>query len=663
MNNQAYEGGQEKENLIPSEKPITSKFDLISTIIGVFVCVYYMFFVSGLLNRMKIYPHIVSHQALIFGLITVSVFMLFPAKKGGPKRTLPWYDFVFIALTLLVSLYLFFFYNQILDHWQIQSFTWFEVLFGLISLIVVLESGRRTIGWPMVLVALFFLFHALFCNYFPGFLRGRGYSLERISTLLYMTEEGLWGPPMNAVVTIVMAFIILGQFFFDTGAGAFFTDTASSVIGHVRGGAAKVSVFSSAAFGTVSGSTSANIVVDGVFTIPMMKKSGFPAHFAGAVEAVTSNGGQIMPPVMGAVAFIMAQILAIPYKDVCIAAALPACLYFFGLFMMIDFEAARLNIRGLPRDQLPRLTKVVKEGWFYLVPLAILLFLLMVLFYAPEVAGLYALLSLYVVCLFKKESRMGLGRVIRTFDAATRSLAQVIPAVAMAGIIIGCLSLTGVAFRLSAILITLSGGSVMILLLLCAMTSFILGMGMTSIPCYLILVMLVAPALQEAGVPLLASHLFMFWFGLVSFLTPPVAIGAYVAASIAKSDPFKTGWAATRLGFPTFILPFIFVYNPALLLMGPWPSVIQAVISSMIGMTALASSLSGYGLKKMGWWERCFAFVGGILLIIPGWKTDLMGVILILPVFVHQYRKVYGVRLEAFGMKAGSNCNHEKKDV
>jgi len=618
--------------------------DLISVGIGVIVCVYYLLFISGLLNRMRIFPHIVSHQALILGLVSCNIFMFIPAKKGQARDTLPWYDIICIALILLVTLYPAFFYDTILDHWQIQDFTWYEKIFGLLAIVLVLETGRRTVGWAMVGVTLFFIFHALYSSYFPGFLRGPGQSLDRLTSYMYMTQAGLWGPAMNAVATIVIIYIILGKFFEETGAGAFFTDVAFSLIGRYRGGAAKVSVIASGAMGSVMGATTANVVTTGTLTIPMMKKSGYPPHFAAGVEAVASNGGQIMPPIMGAVPFIMAQILGMPYLDICVAAALPAILYFVSLLTMVDLEAAKLGIKGLARGQLPSLVGVLKDGWFYyLVPLAILLFSLTILLVHAEMAGLYGLLSLYVLCLFKKGKRMGPMKVIKAFESVSKTLAQVIPAVAMAGIIIGCVSLTGVAYKLSAVLVSISGGSILLLLVLCAVSSFFLGMGMTSIPCYLVLVILVAPTLADAGVPLIAAHLFMFWFGLVSFITPPVAIAAYIASAIAESDPFKTGWTATRLGLATFILPFMFVYNPALLLRGDLAHVALAVFTSLIGIMMLASGLSGYGFVEMRWWERGICFVGAICLIFAGWGTDLLGGAFLLAVLATQYSRVRGV--------------------
>ena len=644
------ENSQElKENILKAAIPkreYKGVSNMLITFLGVGISIYYLLFLSGILTRLGIHILSVPHEALIFGVINTLVLFRYPAGKRAKMDRLPWYDIVLILMNLFACGYVFFFYETIiLTHWQLAEFSIVDLSAGFLLILIILETTRRTIGWGMVCVVLFLLFHTLFCNYFPGFLHGRGNSLADVIAFQYMTSEGLWGVALNIVCLIVIIFIIFGRFLTATGAGEFFTNLAFSLFGHVRGGPAKVAVVASGFMGMLTGSTAANIASTGIITIPMMKRIGYQPHFAAAVETVASNGGQLMPPVMGAVAFIMAEILGISYIEICYAALFPALFCFFAVFMMVDFQAVKRGIKGLPREELPAFGQVLKEGWHYFIPLVMLLYLLVVAGYPPETSALYALLVLFLLSLMKKKTRMGPKQIIDALRNGAEGLMSIMPAVAAAGIIIGCVSLTGVAYTLSGVLVQISGGNVFILLVLAAISSFILGMGMTSIPCYLIVVIMVAPALEEMGIPIIAAHLFVFYYGLLSFVTPPVAIGAYIGASIAGSDPWKTGWAAARLAIVKYIVPFAFVYNPALLLKGTLGEIILAVITCTIGVVALSAGMVGYALKETGWTGRISFIVGGsILFIFTSWVGILIGIAFIIAPLPWQIAEMKGLR-------------------
>lgn len=388
-------------------------------------------------------------------------------------------------------------------------------------------------------------------------------------------------------------------------------------------------------FGMVSGSTTASVMTTGVFTIPMMKKVGYSSNFAGAVEAVSSNGAQIMPPVMGAVIFIICEILSIPYREVVLAAIIPALYYHFMLFITLDFNAGRRGLRGLSRPELPRFWETLKGGILYLVPVVALVVFLVGLRYSPEGSSLYSIATLLIIGLFLKGYRMGPGKILHALEGGARGMVLVTSACATAGIIIGCISLTGLGIKLSTILLVASQGKLFLLLLFSAIACYILGMGMSSIPVYLTVAITVGPALIKFGLPPLAAHLYVFWWALTSFITPPVAIAAYAAAGISGGDPFRTGFEAMRLGAGLYILPFMFIYQPGLLLMGTPGEIVLACITCLVGVVVMAGCLNGYLLTMVRLWERFLLGLGAILLIFPGWAS-MIGLVVIFPVAVTQ---------------------------
>ncbi|MDP2644567.1 MAG: TRAP transporter fused permease subunit, partial [Desulfobacterales bacterium] len=467
----------------------------------------------------------------------------------------------------------------------------------------------------------------------------RAPSLARLTGDIYLSLDGIFGYPIWVAGTVVITFILFSQLLMESGAGQFFLNLALSLVGGMRGGPAKVAVVASSFFATLSGSPTANVAATGSITIPLMKSTGYPPHFAAAVEAVASKGGQLTPPIMGAVIFLMVEATGFSYLEVAIAATLPALLYYLSIFLQVDFRAARTGLKGLAASELPSLKETLKGGWPYLIPLAALVYFIFLRNDEPEQAALYSMAVLWIVCLFRKDSRLTPARIVRAFKSgATTTLYAAVPC-ALSGVILASLATTGLGIRFSGQIINLAGGNLAVLVGLAAFASFVLGMGMTSIAIYIILSVLIAPGLVKMGVHVLAAHLFIIFWGNISFITPPVAIAAFAAAGIAGADPMKTGWQAARLGIVSFLIPFMFVWNPKLILIGSWGDIVMTSISALIGVTILAGAVEGYlPGGSLGWLSRIFMMGSAILLLAPGWRTDLTGLILVLPVLFRHMR-------------------------
>ncbi len=571
-----------------------------------------------------------AHRALVYAFALILVFLLVPAGKKAPLDRLPWYDALLAAAGAISSLYIFFNWEQVTLFYGQP--TLLILVLGGITLLTTLEAARRTVGSAVAILGAIFIFYVLFGNYFPGFLFTRGYSYMRMIGHFYTSDGALFGLALEIFSVVVATYVIFGQFIQVSGAGDFFLKLGISLVGGYRGGPAKVCVFASSLFGTVSGSAVANVVVDGPITINMMKRLGYRAAFAGGVEAAASNGGQIMPPVMGAAAFLMAEILGIPYWSVAVAAFLPALLYYVALYFMLDFEAAKTGLSGLDKEEIPPFFETLREGWFFLIPIVVLLFFIGYLGYNVAKSGLYATVSLVAVCYLRKETRLSLSKIKSGLEQGALAFADLGPAAGVIGIIMSAVSLTGLGMTLSSGLIEASGGHLWLLLVLTAIASIVMGMGASTLLVYIVLAMFVAPAVIKMGVEPLAAHLFIFYFGCMSLVTPPVALAAYAAAVIAKADYWKTGWEASRLGIVGYIAPFIFVYQPALLLHGSTGEVLLAATTAVIGTIALAGAMSGYFFGSVFWWQRILLGVGSVTLIYPGWKTDLIGLALVLVV-------------------------------
>jgi len=585
---------------------------------------------------------IVSYCSFLLGLTLTLVFLYHPAKKQvAGKGIICWYDIICIILALGSTLYIVLFPQLREDALLMGTTTNVAVMACFVLVLLILEVTRRMVNLSMAIIAALFVIHLLFGPHLPGILSTFPFSLERIVTLFYYSTNGIFGLPVTVAFTIIVAFILLGTIIEKSGAGKFITDAAFSLTGKWVGGPAKAAVLGSSAMGTMTGATVANIVTMGTITIPLMKKNGFSADRAAAIECCAGNGGQIMPPVMGIVAFLIAEILGVPYVSVCLAAVFPALLYYVALYVQIHSYSLKLGLKGLPSHELPSLRAVFKEGWFYLVPVIVLIYALGYLHLPVQHCGLLASVTAFIVAIVdfqrRKETRKSLQGLIswtgEVLVGTAKSLLVPAIACAAAGVIIGSIDTSGFGFRLSNMLVKLAGGNLFFLLILTAFASYILGMGMTSVPCYLVLVILVAPAMVKSGVLPIAAHLFVFYWGLMSFITPPVAVGAYVAAGIAKGDPMRTGFIAMRLAFVSYIVPFVFVYNPSLLLNGQWGEIIWTIVTTTIGVTAIAFAFEGYLKKRLSWLERFLLMIGGFIVFLPTtsihWTVDIIGVAII----------------------------------
>ena len=608
----------------------------VVTALSVTIALLGLIYVSGILKLFGLYLGLVQYVSLFLMLSLVLSYLIFPAKRGRKRESIPWYDFILITFSLLGAGYPFAFIDRWSELLYTGKTTTLEVFLCFMLIIAVMEAARRMIGWAMPIIATFFVIHLLLGEHFPSLLMTPSFSFQRIASLFYLSPDGIFGIALRVSCTVVVMFMIFAAFLRNSDAGKYIIDGAFALTGRWTGGPAKAAVLASSALGTVTGDTAANVATTGCLTIPLMKRSGYTPEFSGAVESVSSNGGQIMPPVMGMVAFIMADLLGLSYWEVCVAAFLPGLLYYLSVFLQVHFEAVKLGTKGLKKEELPDLLDTLRNGLPYLFPIAVLVYYLAVSRVPAEYACLFAIGSLLVIIIFKgqlkRESRRTFKELltwgIRCLEEGITALLLPTAACAIAGIIIGSIGASGMGSRISNILLEVAGQNVFLLLLLTAISSFFLGMGMTSIPCYLMLAVVVGPSLSTLGVRPIAAHLFFFYWGIVSFITPPVAVAAYIASGIAQSDPLKTAIQATKLGIVTFIVPFMFVYNPALLLIGPSLEVILAAGTAMIGVFFLSTAVEGFLLTKLRWFERLLFLVSSVILIWPGWITDFIGILL-----------------------------------
>ncbi|MEA4882296.1 MAG: TRAP transporter permease [Clostridia bacterium] len=575
----------------------------------------------------------------LFGALLLT-FLLYGAngKQHRGSTAVSRWNLLIAAVTAVLGVYFIAQLNpDLVLNRGIWGITRLEQWTGLLLMVLVLEATRRTVGWPLVIVALVALAYALLGPYLPEVIAHKGYDVWRLVETLSWTTEGILGTPMAASATFVAVFILFGSFLETLGGAKFFLDLSSAVAGHRKGGPAQVAVISSAAMGTISGSAVANVVTTGTFTIPLMKSLGYQPAFAGAVEAVASTGGQIMPPVMGAAAFVMAEMIEVQYWKICIAALLPAVLYYISASVQVYLRADRLGLKGLPKEELPKVGPTLKQGWYLLVPLVCLVIMLVALQWSPMKAGIWTVaVTVAVSCLnyYLRERRFPWKELVEALEVGGKTLVPVATACGAAGIVIGVVSLTGIGVRFSQVVIDLARGSLPMTLLYTMLACIVLGMGLPTTAAYIITAVLGAPALISLGVQPLAAHLFVFYFACLSFITPPVAMAAYAAAGIADANPMQTGWSAWKLGMAGFIVPFMFVYNQALLLEGQWYELLLATATSILGVFALAIAIEGWLRRQLPWWQRIISFAAAILLIVPGWATDLGGLALLALVYL-----------------------------
>ena len=512
-----------------------------------------------------------------------------------------------------------------------------DILFAILLIIAIFEACRRKMGNPLVIITLVFVAYAFLGKYIPGFLNQPGMTLKKFTSLVYLTTDGIFGSPLYASASYVVLFVLLGAIMSVSGIGDYMTNLATSLFGHMRGGPAKVAVVASGFFGSISGSPTANVIGTGTFTIPMMKKNGFEPEFAAAVEATASTGGAIMPPIMGSTAFIMAEMLGIPYTTVAKAALIPAILYFLAVLFGVDIYAAKHGLKGIPRSQLPKVRSMLKQIYM-LAPLIFLIFCMAVFNMTIVRSGLLTIIVTLVLVEINPKTRMTKEQWLQIPVQTVKSAVSVGIACAMAGIISGVIMGSGLGYRISSILTSVAGTSMLLLLVLTMVVSLIMGMGVPTTAAYLVLASLVAPTMIQLGIPPLAAHMFIFYFGCISSITPPVALAAYAGAGLAGCDPNKTGYKAFRLAFCSFLMPYLFVYNPVLLMEGGVLDILWSLVTALIGAYLLASGFEGFFFRwSLKWFERPLMILGAVMLIVPGMVTDLVGIAIIVVEFVTEF--------------------------
>lgn len=569
---------------------------------------------------------------LTFGFLLI--FLLYPTRQSWSKTKMNPIDVLFALAGACSAMYIVYNYNELVLRAGMNTETDFIV--ALIGTVLVFEAARRVVGWPMIIVALVFLLYAFFGPYVPGIMAHRGVGLEEMFDHLFFTTEGIFGTPMGVSSTFIYLFILFGAYLEATGLGKFFIDLANAIAGWAAGGPAKVAVLSSGLMGTVSGSSVGNVAGTGSFTIPMMKKLGYRPAFAGAVEAAASTGGQLMPPVMGAAAFLMAEFVGVPYFDVVKAAVIPAMLYYIGVWLGVHYEAKKFGLKGTPRDQLPKFKDLFLEKGHLAIPLIVIIYLL-VSGYTPMRAALAAIaLSIICACL-RKSTRISFKQVIQGLIDGSKGVLGVLIACATAGIIIGVVTKTGVGLKVATALLDLAGGKLLPAMFFTMITSLILGMGVPTTANYVITSTIAAPALIQMQVPVLAAHMFAFYFGIVADVTPPVALAAYAGAGIAGANPMRCGVIAAKLAIAAFIVPYIFVLAPELLMINATAfTITYSALTAIIGMWGVSMSMIGFCQNLLNLPQRLAFLVGGVCMIIPGTLTDGIGIALIIATFFWQ---------------------------
>lgn len=578
-----------------------------------------------------------QHRALFIAAVLFLVYLLYPAGQFMDKKNnkIPFYDYILAVVSASSFMYMYINFQGIVS--RVGNYQTIDIIIAAIAILLLLEACRRVVGIPILVVVLTFIAYAYFGNHLPGIFSHRGFSIERIISHLYYTTEGVIGTPLGVCSTFIFLFILFGSFLEKTGIGQFFIDIANSIAGRATGGPAKVAVIASALEGTISGSSVANTVSSGSFTIPMMRKMGYRPEFAAAVEAAASTGGQIMPPVMGAAAFLMAEITNIPYSTIIIAAIVPAVLYFTGIMLMVHFEAKKLHLQGMPPEEIPKFSHLMLTKWHLLLPLIVLV-LMMDNGYTATRSALCAIVLAIIVSMFRADTRMSFKDVLSALENGARNIISVAVACSVAGIIVGIVTLTGLGLKLATGLLALASGSVLLALFFTMIASIILGMGVPTTANYVIMATITAPIVVDLGIPVLPAHMFVFYFGIVADITPPVALAAYAGSAIAHSNPLRTGITATKLAIAAFIIPYVFALNPSMLIIDtPFFDVVTVVITSLIGMFGISIGMEGYCITHLPWLDRILAIIGGLTLIVPGLVTDIIGFCLIGIVLVLQY--------------------------
>ncbi len=574
--------------------------------------------------------HRAVHTAVVMGLI----FFLYPFNKKCSRKSISLPDWILGLLSFTTGGYIVLYYNELVLRAGMPNNL--DYLFAFLSVVLVLEASRRINGIEISVLALLFFGYALAGPYLPDIIAHRGYSIYEIAEYMYLTTEGIYGTAIGVSSTYIVLFILFGAFLAKSGMGQFFNDFAMALAGRSKGGPAKVSIISSALLGSINGSAVANVVTTGAFTIPLMKKIGYSPEYAGAVEATASCGGQILPPVMGAAAFIMAEYLGIPYLTIVTSAIIPALLYYLALIIMVHFRACKKGMTGFSADELPKVGTILREKGHLIIPLILLLYLL-ISGYTPIYSAFFAILATVAISMVKKQTRMNMKDIIQALEDGARTVLGVAMSCAVVGLIIGIASLTGFGLKLANAILFLGQGMLLPTLFLTMIACIILGMGLPSIPAYIITVTMAAPALAKLGVEPLVAHMFVFYFGMLANVTPPVALAAFAGAGIAGGNPTKTGFTALKLALAGFIVPYIFVLDPSMLMINATTAQILIItITASIGVINLGAALEGYFLAPLSIPIRLAMMVAALALIKPGSITDILGFIVFAAVLALQ---------------------------
>lgn len=593
-------------------------------VISILLCLYCISNFSGLLNFFDVEPNYTAHRAIFLAFIMTLVLVSFPAKRGETKGKLPWYDIIFILFGLGTCFYPVLFFDQYILHAAQLELTLLEKIFAFSAFALILESSRRVVGWPLTLTAAAFAVYPLICQYLPGVLHGRGYSLDRITQQMYLFDNGIFGIAIGVAATVVIAFVLLSALILKLGAGEGVTYLVTKLFGKTKGGPAKTSVVGSGLVGMIMGSGVANVVATGTFTIPLMKRAGYKPEDAAAIECVASNGGHFMPPVMGAVTFLIAEFTNIPYAKICIYALLPAVLYYLCLLIQVDLIARRDNIQPVLSEKQQHIG-ILKKSWIYLIPIALLIWLLFVFSWRPERSAAAALFVGVLMAMSTKSTRLRIKDWVEFATDIGKLMCIVGISCAAANIIIASTLLTGLGQRITSAMIILSGNHLLILLLITAIACYIMGMGGGAIVIYVTVSLLIIPALIELGITPIAAHLFTYMMACTCFITPPVALNCFIAAPLAGASPMRVGWHSMKFGIIIYIVPFLFCYKPALLLIGGPAKIVLTLTTSILGAAALACGVTGYLFRKLYSVERIICILIGILLLMPGLQTDVIG--------------------------------------
>lgn len=552
-------------------------------------------------------------------------FLVLPASKKLPPRIVYPIDLTLAGLALVINVYM------ILEHGRIVKrdlyfgpIATLDIVFGILTILLTLEAARRIAGWALTAIGGIFILYALFGNYFPEPFTIRATTPLTLIEHMFLIPQGVFGIPAGVSATYIYLFVLFGAFLEVTGGGRFFINMALAMVGRLTGGPAKVSVISSAMFGSISGSAAANVFGTGTFTIPLMKRFGYKPNFAGAVEASASTGGQITPPVLGAAAFVMAEFIGVSYARICLAALIPALLYYVSIYAGVHAEAVKTGLRGMDQKELPIMRQVLTTGLHFLIPMGTLVYFL-IAGYTPFRAAFVATLVLIAVAMVRKSSRIGLKGIWKSLESGATNAIMIGVACACAGIVVGSLEVTGLGISFVSILLKLSGGNFLATLVLVMVACIILGMGMPTTAAYILAAMIGAPALVKLGIPVLAAHMFVFGSCILSAITPPVALAAYAGAQIAGGDPMKVGWIACRLGFPKFLVPFLIVYNPVLLWTGEPFWIFQSTVTAILGVLAFSFGVDRWLWKDLGLVKSALFIVSGFILMVPEIYTDLVG--------------------------------------